>query len=1101
MRQRKQLINPDSNQMSNQSGARSGVRSEARRGSESSPCISNGSSRSKVPLKCGSGVYMHRTTGPGRLRVKWWNDSGNTYVRPTYNDSKAGPRYGHNWHTKVFVFWVVFMGAVSLSVYFAMRFDMLERRRENLANMCEGRARMLEDQFKASMNHVRALTALLTTFHLGKQPSAINQETFATYAARTAFERPLMSGVAYAERVLHANRAMFELTHGWTIKEMFSKERQQDFDEYAPTTMSQETVFYLTSLDMMSGQEDRENIIRARESGKGALTNPFRLLESKHLGVVFTFAVYSTDLPFDATKEDRIKATAGYLGGAFDVETLVENLLRQMAGSQIIAVNVYDITNDTMPLVMYGHTNVERSDNTYVSLLDFGDPLRNHEMRCRFKEDALPPWTAISTSIGIFVIAFLVGHMLHASRNRIDKVEENCRIFQELKMRADDAVIAKSQFLATVSHEIRTPMNGVLGMLQMLMDTPLNSTQLDYARTAQASGKALITLINEVLDQAKIESGRLELEHVPFDLRAILDDVLSLFHGKSRASGIELAVYVSEKVPKILIGDPGRFRQIIINLVGNSIKFTEAGHIFVCVHLNEDVNMVMGWDGGDADDTLDGEVESARPLIEKGHQFNTLSGRETADLRNSWEMFERLLTQEQSYRSAGDRETWNYDSNDVVELVVSVEDTGVGIPLHVQDRVFTPFMQADSSTSRTYGGTGIGLSISRCLVELMSGEMDFVSSPGVGSTFTFTAEFQRVPANVPESILREGSNCLLQTPPLPTCFQGMRVLVVDGRQVRCEVTRHHLKRLGLQVEVAHSVPEAAELLTTVVNRGSRGTRNSRGSISADIEMIFVDKDAWGPGTGMNFRSLLSECYMESPSSYHNARASYQYRLTAGRLPIGFQVHSMQKMVLVATSMNGLELEMVKASGFVDTVIRKPLRASLVAACLKQILGVGDGRDPGQELRGGVNSLQNLLSGKRILVVDDNPVNRKVAAGALNKYGAQVECVHSGRAAIQKLKPPHNFDACFMDVQMPEMDGFQATGLIRKAETLAADQWLAAGLPTFGVRFHVPILAMTADVIQATSEECMRCGMDGYVAKPFDEHQLYQAVAKHFFQAN
>jgi histidine kinase 2/3/4 (cytokinin receptor) len=194
----------------------------------------------------------------------------------------------------------------------------------------------------------------------------------------------------------------------------------------------------------------------------------------------------------------------------------------------------------------------------------------------------------------------------------------------------------------------------------------------------------------------------------------------------------------------------------------------------------------------------------------------------------------------------------------------------------------------------------------------------------------------------------------------------------------------------------------------------------RSSTAADIDMIFVDKDAWGPGTGMNFRCLLKETAIECHLSYQNLRTSYQYRSTAGRLPIGFPV---KKMVLVATSMNDVELGMVKASGFVDTVIRKPLRASLVGACLKQILGVGDGGDQGQESRDGVSSLQNLLSGKKILVVDDNPVNRKVAAGALNKYGAQVECVHSGRAAIQKLKPPHNFDACFMDVQMPEMDGY------------------------------------------------------------------------------
>lgn len=671
-------------------------------------------------------------------------------------------------------------------------------------------------------------------------------------------------------------------------------------------------------------------------------------------------------------------------------------------------------------------------------------------------------------------------------------------------MRADDAVIAKSQFLATVSHEIRTPMNGVLGMLNMLTNTRLNPAQLDYARTALASGKALINLINEVLDQAKIESGRVELEHVPFDLRAILDDVLSLFHGQSRDSGIELAVYVSAKVPKILVGDPGRFRQIITNLVGNSIKFTEAGHIFVCVHLNEDVNNLMDGDEGEADDTLDGEVESAGPLTDMNYRFNTLSGRETADYRNSWEMFERLLAQEKSHRSGVDQDTRNYcDLNGAVNLVISVEDTGVGIPLHVQDRVFMPFMQADSSTSRNYGGTGIGLSISRSLVDLMSGEMEFVSHPKVGSTFTFTAELQRVPANVPEHILREGRNCYLQTPPLTTCFQGMRVLVVDGRKVRCEVTRHHLQRLGLRVEVAHTPGEAAELLTTTVDRGNRGSRDSQRSFATDIELIFVDKDAWGPGTWVNFRSLLTESFIGQLSHNQSGLTSYQYRSAAGRLPNGYPtLNSMKKMVLVATSMNEMELSVVKASGFVDTVVRKPLRASLVAASLEEILGVGDGgRDQGQNLQGGINSLQNLLTGKRILVVDDNPVNRKVAAGALNKYGAQVDCVNSGRAAIQSLKPPHNYDACFMDVQMPEMDGFEATRLIRKAEAAAVDNWQAGRFSSFGRRLHVPILAMTADVIQATSEECMRCGMDGYVAKPFDEHHLYQAVAKHFFGPN
>lgn len=185
-------------------------------------------------------------------------------------------------------------------------------------------------------------------------------------------------------------------------------------------------------------------------------------------------------------------------------------------------------------------------------------------------------------------------------------------------------------------------------------------------------------------------------------------------------------------------------------------------------------------------------------------------------------------------------------------------------------------------------------------------------------------------------------------------------------------------------------------------------------------MVFVDKDAWGPGTGINFPCLLAKSALEC---YSRSRARYdKYRSTSSRLPYGLSMGKFPKMILVATSITQGEIDMAKANGFVETIIIKPLRASMVAACLQQVLGVENGRERGRETRGG-GSLQNLLSGKRILVVDDNPVNRRVAAGALNKYGAQVECVDSGRVAIQKLKPPHNFDACFMDVQMPEMDGY------------------------------------------------------------------------------
>uniref|UniRef100_A0ACD5ZMW0 Uncharacterized protein n=1 Tax=Avena sativa TaxID=4498 RepID=A0ACD5ZMW0_AVESA len=306
---------------------------------------------------------------------------------------------------------------------------------------------------------------------------------------------------------------------------------------------------------------------------------------------------------FEATFWLLQQATTGnglicYLGGAFDVESLVENLLSKLAGNQDILVNVYDVTNASEPMAMYGSQMPDDKPGLlHVSMLDFGDPFRRHEMRCRYRQKPPMPWSAISNPLGTFVIWMLVGYIICAAWSRYDKVTEDCRKMEELKTQAEAADVAKSQFLATVSHEIRTPMNGVLGMLDMLLGTDLTMTQKDFAQTAQNCGKELIKLINDVLDRAKFEAGRLELEAVPFDLRSLLDDVISLFPSKLREKSIELAVFVCDDVPKLVIGDPCRFRQIVTNLVNNAVKFTERGHVFVRVSLAENSivnNLSMG---------------------------------------------------------------------------------------------------------------------------------------------------------------------------------------------------------------------------------------------------------------------------------------------------------------------------------------------------------------------------------------------------------------------------------------------------------------------------------------------------------------------------
>ncbi|KAJ8480094.1 hypothetical protein OPV22_023821 [Ensete ventricosum] len=947
----------------------------------------------------------------------------------------------------IMVLWMMLSVGFCIGLHCHMRTESLRKAEETLTSMCEERARMLQEQFAVSVNHVHALAILVSTFHYQKNPPALDQVTFANYAARTSFERPLLNGVAYAQRVAHAERELFENQQGWMIKTM-KREPSPVQDEYAPVIYSQETISYIEALDMMSGEEDRENILRARATGKAVLTRPFRLLESNHLGVVLTFPVYLSGLPADATAEERVKATAGYLGGAFDVESLVENLLHQLAGNQEIVVTVYDVTNTSEPLTMYGvHLPDGHMSLSHASMLDFGDPLRKHQMKCRYRKKPPVSLSSITTPSGIFVICMLVGYIGYAAWSHYDNVKEDFRKMEELKKQAEAADVAKSQFLATVSHEIRTPMNGVLGMLDMLLDTDLNLTQKDYAQTAQVCGRALISLINEVLDRAKIEAGKLEIESVPFDLRSILDDVISLFSAKSREKGIELAVYVSDRVPTILTGDPGRFRQIITNLVGNSVKFTERGHVFVQVHLAEHVKMVI-----EAKTGLNGHANEAN-ITSATTVFNTLSGLEVANSRNTCESFKMLLSHGASLSCTFGSGSVPESIADKVTLMVSVEDTGIGIPVHAQDRVFTPFMQADSSTSRNYGGTGIGLSISKCLVELMGGKMNFTSRPHVGSTFTFTAVLQKCGKSSGVDTKRSLSEVL------PACFRGMRAILVDRQPVRAAVTKYHLRRLGIITEDVRTINEA---LYTV--SGQNGYLNSSQPGKQQPSIFLIEKDSWDSKVDFHIQNQLLQ------------------RKEAGHM------QDVPKVVLLLTT----ESEKTRAGSHADNIIVKPLRASTIATCFQQMLGMGKCQN--KDIVDNSASLRGMLDGKNILVVDDNKVNLRVAGAALKKYGAKVECVESGKSALSLLQPAHKFDACFMDVQMPEMDGFEATRQIRIMESKANKEAPPEDGSVMAKR-HLPILAMTADVIQATYEECAKCGMDGYVSKPFEEAQLYQAVAK------
>ncbi|KAM7506437.1 hypothetical protein LguiA_016890 [Lonicera macranthoides] len=382
-----------------------------------------------------------------------------------------------------------------------------------------------------------------------------------------------------------------------------------------------------------------------------------------------------------------------------------------------------------------------------------------------------------------------------------------------------------------------------------------------------------------------------------------------------------------------------------------------------CIHTRQTINL--------KDKVLRQSLTSVQD--KSNNSYNTLSGYPVVDRWKSRSNFKRL------------NNTYLNERAEVIKVPITVEDTGVGIPLEAQERIFMPFMQANSSTSRTYCGIGIGLSTSKQLVDFMGSEIGFVSEPGTGSTFSFIGNFAKWDLNSLETKSQQYHPAVLE-------FRGWRALVVDGKSIRAEVTRYHLQRLGISVDITYSVDSACSYLSSYY----------KPSASAYLAMTLVDKDTWKEKTGLSFHHLLTEF---KPNDGKNL-----LELTP-------------KTFLLATSTCSTTCNDLKSASLMDNVLTKPLRLSALISYFQDTLRIGKKR---QVKRGESSTLGILLRGKQILVVDDNMVNRRVAKGALKKYGAIVTCVDSGKAALRILSPPHSFDACFMDLQMLQMDRFEAT---------------------------------------------------------------------------